>query len=188
MTAKAALSLKKRPVHLGKPNLRPEFHGDTSVGACDVPLKNVMLQAEEIDILLGDGTWNRLFKKTKNSGMNDYPEIADFVATSKLPFSFDGEFENSKITLHMGIDNEDKIEIGKCTIASIKYEPLSGGLVRVSLQAQGNPDPDQVAKMYKHMDHDIDAAVRLGKVKEDEDDGQDKLPLKDSEAKESTDE
>lgn len=181
MATKAALSLKKRPVTLGKMNTRTENDGDKKASAADIPLKNVMLQAEEVDVLLGEGTWNRLFKKVTNSGMRDYPELADFVSNSSQPFKFDGEFENSKVTLHMGIDNEDKVELTKCTISGITYEPISGGLVKMRCQAQGRPDPDQVARIYKHMDCAIDAAVRLGRVKEDdESEDQERLPLKDS--------
>lgn len=176
--AAAALNLKKRPAELGGHiSGRTEYHGDDPVGACDLALSELLLDETELDELLGAGSWNRLYKKTRNSGMNDFPEPADFVACSKLPFQLEKKFEESKVTLHMGIDNEDKLELVKCTITKIKYEPKSGGMTLVAIQVQCNADPEQVAKIYKHMDTKIDAAVRFGRLAKDKDDSQGELAI-----------
>jgi hypothetical protein len=173
------LSLKKRPAHLvGHFNGRAEKHGeDDSAFACDIALKDLLLNEEETDVLLGDGTWNRLFKKTRNSGMDGFPEPADFIANSKTPFVLEQRFEESRVTLFMGLDNEDKVEFAVCTVAKIKYEPQSGGLVLVSMQVQCNPDPEQIGNLSKHIDKDIDASVRFGRLAGGKDENQDELPL-----------
>ncbi len=178
-TQKVNLSLKKRPAELGGHiSGRTEYHGEDPIGACDIALSGLMLDRDEIDGLLGAGTHERLFKKVRNSGMNDFPEPADFVASTRLPFQLETKFEDSRVTLFMGIDNEDKVELAKCTLAKIKYEPKSGGLTLASLQVQCNADPEQVAKIYKHMDTKIDASVRFGRVAAEKDENQGDLPLK----------
>lgn len=174
----ASLSLKKRAAELGGHiSGRTEYHGDDPVGACDLLISGLLLDAEELDKLCGDGTWNRLYKKTRNSGMNDFPEPAEFIAATKLPLQLESKFEGARVTLYMGIDNEDKVELVKCTLAKIKYEPQSGGMTLLSLRAQCNAEPEQVAVLYQHMDSKISASVRFGKLVEDDDENQDELPL-----------
>jgi hypothetical protein len=43
---------------------------------------------------------------------------------------------------------------------------------------QSNADPEQVGRVYKHMDTHIDAAVRFGRIAKDENENQGDLPLK----------
>lgn len=173
-----ALSLKKRVAHLnGKLNVRTEYHGDEPVGACDLTLSGLALGDSEVDELLGEGTWNRLYAKKRNSGMSDFPELAEFVVSTTLPLHLDKNFEKSKVTLFMGIDNEDKVELVNCKLARIRYEPKSGGMTDVTVQVQCNADGEQLGKLYRHMDTTISASVRFGKLVEDEDDAQDELPM-----------
>jgi len=173
-----ALSLKKRHAELGGHiSGRTEYHGEEPVGACDLAISGLLLDSDELDTLCGAGTWNRLYRKTRNSGMNDFPEPAEFVAATKLPLQLESKFEGARVTLYMGLDDEDKVELVKCTLAKIKYEPQSGGMTLLSIQAQCNAEPEQVAVLYKHMDSKISASVRFGKLVEDKDENQDELPL-----------
>jgi hypothetical protein len=179
MATKATLSLRKRTAELGgQISGRTEYHGEDPVGACDLALAGLTLDTDECDALLGVGSWNRLYKKVRNSGMNDFPEPADFAANSKLPFQLETKFEDSRVTLHLGIADEDKVELVNCTLAKIKYKPTSGGMTIVSLQVQCNAEPEQVAKIYQHMDTHIDVAVRFGRIAAGKDENQGDLPLK----------
>jgi len=177
MATKQTLNLKKRACHMGGHiSGRTEYHGEDPVGACDLALTDLMLDDDEIDTLLGPGTWNRLFKKTRNGG-SDFAQPAEFVASSKMPIQCEQKFEGSKVTLYVGVDR--KVELVKCTLAKIRYEPKEGGLVLTSMQVQCNAEPSQVAAIYTHMDTQISAAVRFGTLVEDKDENQEELPLKD---------
>lgn len=170
------LNLKKRVCKFGGHiSGRTEYHGEDPVGACDLALSDLLLNEEEIDTLLGDGTWNRLFKKTRNSGMDGFPEPAEFCSNSKMPMQLEQKFEDSKVTLYGAAG--DKTELVKCTLAKVKYEPQSGGHVLVSLQVQCNATPEQVSTLYVFMDQNIEAGVRFGRLAEGKDENQIDAPL-----------
>jgi hypothetical protein len=166
MAAKAVLNLRKMPCVLAESvNCRTEIHGDDSVPACDFALKNLLLSRDDIDALLGEGSWERFYVKRMNSGMADYPELSEFVNRSKTPFAFAHKFEASRVALFLGLEDKELVFEG-CKLAKIRYEPLQGGQFSVSLQVQATPVDGEIATLFAHMNSDAHAKVRFGKLEE----------------------
>jgi hypothetical protein len=158
-------------------NSRTEHHGDEDVPACDIALKNLLLNREEIEALLGEGAWDRLYAKKRNSGMNDFPEIAPFIELTKTPFELTHKFEDSRVAIFLGMTDDNEVVLERCKLARIRYEPQNGGLTLVSLQVQATPLAEDMAKLFAHMNSDAHAKVRFGKVEDKKSDKQDELEL-----------
>jgi hypothetical protein len=179
------LTLDRRPGELGKSlNGRTEMHGDESVPACDVTLSGLLLAREEIDALLGRGSYSQIFTNRMNSGMST-PEPSDFVRKSKTPFELDGKFEDCRVVLYVGMDL-DELVLDPCDIAKIKYEPQVGGLTHVSVQVQCTPDSDIAAELFAHLDTEVECEVRFGKIAV-KDSKQRELPITTTDGKKDSD-
>lgn len=172
MTEKSALSIRRKlPCQIGKSlNGRTEHHGkDNDVHACDITLRNLMLEPEEVDALLGDGAAKALFVK---DGKFDKP--SEFVARSKTPFELEAKFKDSRVVLFLGMDQEE-VELDRCALARIKYDPQPGGLTAFSVQVQATPEAAAMANLFAHMNTDASCTIRFGKVEKN--DKQDELPM-----------
>lgn len=177
MTKKSVLTLGKKPCLLGKAlNGRTEHHGDDDVPACDIAIENLVLQLDDIEALLGEQEHQRFFKKTRNSGMDGFLEVADFVARTNTPFVLADKFAGSRVVLFLGL-GDDELALEDCRLAKIKYAPIAGGVFSVSLQVQTTPDAAAMAQLFANMNRQIHAKIRFGQIDKGKSDKQPELAL-----------
>lgn len=171
MAAASLLNLKRaRPCKLGGHiNVRTEKHGEENVPACDVTLAGVLLEQDELDTLLGDGTHKALFI-TKRDELSE-PRFKDFK-----PFALKHKFEKSRVAIEIdGVD--DELVFDDIKISRVRVAPQVGGLTAVDVSVQCTPSSDIIALLYDHMDVEVRAKIRFGRVSEKTNDKQDELAL-----------
>lgn len=170
------LSLSKRPCKLGNSmSTNTEKHGDEDVGAIDLALDGIMLNAPELDALLGNGAHKALYIcPPPNADEAPLPEVR--FAQFK-PFAFKGQFEKARVALELGMDGYE-LTLHECKVRSLKLTPNAGGLTTLSCSIRSTPDGDAVATLYDYLNGD--ASVTLSgaeKAKEKAKDRQTDLAL-----------
>jgi hypothetical protein len=150
--------ISKRPCKIGTSiNTRTEKHGDEDVPACDIPLVGIMLQAEELNALLGDQNAHKsLFAKAKGGAPQEplFRQLKPFVLRDR--------FEDGAVTLTLGL-NGDEIEFDDVTLARVTLEPRTGGLTELSVQVQCSPPVEDMARAIAFLNCDADAEIEFGK-------------------------
>jgi len=150
------MKLKKRPCKLGDSiNCRTEKHGDEPVPAFDIPVIDILLDAEELNELLGDEHADKALFNTR--GRTREPMFRQFN-----PFTLKDKFKESSVTLHLGLA-EKSIALKDVTLAKLKIEPLAGGLTNLSVQVQCHPKLNgEVELVMEFMGREIHAALEIG--------------------------
>jgi hypothetical protein len=162
-----ALSISKRPCQIGGHiNARTETHGDEDVGAIDVTLSKIMLEADELDELLGVGSAQRLFRMEAEPIEPAWRDVGVITIQRK--------YEKALVQLKL---DDEWLKLGGAKLGKIMLIPRTGGLTEMSLQTQCCPEAAQVEIMFKHMGKECDCSIRFGReaVKAKKD--QPELPL-----------
>lgn len=181
MAKRKVLNLKKRPCKIGLGiNTRTEKHGDDDVPACDIPLEGVMLEAKELDALLGDGAHKALFASA-GKGSVDEPRLRQLK-----PLKLKDKFEECAATIFVGMDDAGEVEIENAKLANITLEPQVGGLTAMSLKVQCTPPSDSLGRLFAFLNHDVDAKLSFGKKAEGKSDKQPELPIGDEATEDET--
>lgn len=171
------LKLNKRPCRLGGSiNTRTEKHGDEDAPACDIPVEGLMLDRDELEALLGKGSYVALFINRRNSGMSvaEPTDLAKRVKTLQMT----DKFIDSRAKLLLGIDGFEVLLEDELTVSKIKLEPQVGGLTACALTLQCCAEANAVARLYAQMGSEISAEIRIGKKDEGKNDKQKELALK----------
>jgi hypothetical protein len=171
MAATKAITISKRACKIGPSiNCRTEKHGDDEVPACDIPISGILLQTGEVNALVGPLFRESLFD-TRSQGKA--PAILHpGLAARKLTEKFEGA-----VTIVMG-PNQNDIELDKVTLAGLKFEPLEGGLVAMSLTVQTSKDvPKFVHKLIARQNTEIDVEISIGDKVERAKSKQTELPM-----------
>lgn len=165
-----AISLTKRPATISSSiNSRSEYHGDDLVPACDFSLSGMMLERPELDELLGEGAYVRLFDAGN-------PNLAEPAFRDIKAIVISRKYEGGSVTLVIGTD-ETKIKIGGAKLNKITLSPQTGGLTALSLQVQCNPDAATMATLFERMGMPCDASIRFGREQAKPVKPQPELPL-----------
>jgi hypothetical protein len=166
--------ITKRPCRIGSSiNTRTEKHGDEDVPACDIPLEAIMIDANELNILLGDtGAHKALFRKGKNGSETiqepAFRQLKSFVLKDK--------FEDANVLLTVGI-NGTEVELADVKLAKVTLAPQVGGLTELSLQVQATPDVEDIAEILQYLNGEEDVAIEFGKRAEKAASKQKDLPI-----------
>lgn len=173
MTEKSILSIQRKlPCSIGTHlNGRSQKN---STEACDLSVRELMLEPAELDALCGPGTHKALFTKSR-----EFAEPSEFVKRSKMPFELEGKFKNSRIVLFLGPE-EAEVELDDCTLAHVRLKPKAGGLTQVDVQVQATPDDESVAPLFRNMSKSAACKIRFGKLERKVVEDQDDLPLDDT--------
>mgnify|MGYP000858370668 FL=1 len=164
------LTLTTRPCKIGPSiNTRTEKHGDEDVTALDIPIESVMLDANELNVLLGEPhAHNALF----NGGTSPPEPLLRMIRALKLK----DKFEDCTVTLLLGL-NLERIELANVKLAKVELEPCVGGLTAASFAIQCAPRDLQFAPLLlSFMNHEADIELVLGK-RADASKAQPELPL-----------
>lgn len=107
------LTLTTRPCKIGPSiNTRTEKHGDEDVTALDIPIESVMLEANELNVLLGEPhAHNALF----NGGTSPPEPLLRMIRALKLK----DKFEDCTVTLLLGL-NLERIELANVKLAKVE--------------------------------------------------------------------
>lgn len=165
MAKKKHLILRKRPCSIGNSiNTRGEMHGEESVPGCDIPLSGLRLEEGELNALVGDeGAYDALFVRGKK-GELDTPRFKDCK-----PLQLMGKFDDCAVTFFVGADDDNEVAIGEAKLGRIVLEPELGGLTAMSVQVQGTPPVDDMARLIAFLNGDIEAKLTFGKKAEKSD-------------------
>jgi hypothetical protein len=152
------MHIETRPGKIGSSiNTRSEKHGDEDVPACDIPLAGIMLEAEELNALLGDPSAHKsLFEKPKNGAPVEprFQRLKAFVLRDK----FEGQ-----ATLSLGL-NATEVDLGDVTFARITLEPQCGGMTEMSLQVQCAPPVETMAQVIAFLNDHVDVELNFGEL------------------------
>ncbi|HLF10088.1 MAG TPA: hypothetical protein VJA26_02645 [Gammaproteobacteria bacterium] len=168
----ALLNLKRARVCKlgGHINVRSEKHGEDNVPACDVSITGVLLDRDEVDALLGEGSHEALYV-TNGKNTPPEPRFREFK-----PFALLHKFEKSRVALEIdGI--KDEVVFDDIKLARLRIEPKTGGLTALGFSVQCTPSSDIMAQLYDHLDREVKAKVRFGKLVERDDGKQKELGL-----------
>ncbi len=146
------LTLSMRIARIGSSvNTRTEKHGDDDVPACDIPIEGLLLEAGELDALLGEGAAKALFTKAAT------PEPR-FSMLKALALA--DKFEEACVILELA--DMSTVELA-CRIKGVKLEPQTGGLTLCDLQVQATPTAEDMADVFANLNGEIRAEIRFGK-------------------------
>lgn len=149
------MHLESRGCLLGRNiNTRTETHGDEDVPAIDIPIKKFALTEAELNEIAGDQYAYRALYDTSKSPVE--PIFKRFK-----PLAMMDKFEGSSATILVGLRRK-QLTFENCKIASIRLEPLTGGITSMSFTIQVNPDVDVMPHLMKAMNHGVEISLELG--------------------------
>lgn len=142
------LELKKKACHLGKSMaINTEHHGEDDVGAVDIQIDGIMLNAKEIDLLLGNEAHQALYIYPPPRA--DESTMPSVRFDNMLPLGLSQKFEKARVTLHVGME-PTKLVFADCKISSIKLEPKEGGLTQMKCGIRARPESEEVATLFDY--------------------------------------
>jgi len=169
MANNTTLELAERIAKIGGSiNTRSERHGDEDVPACDIPLVGFMLEADELDALIGKGAHKALYRDAK--GNNVEPRF-EHVTELAVDQKFVGNVSLDLESIDLELDDEN------VTLAKIRLEPQVGGLTAMSLQVQCTPSTDEIAQLVGSLNREVRAAITFGGRKQPKGKKQPELPM-----------
>ncbi len=162
------MKIKSRPCRIGASiNTRTEIHGEDPVPMMDVPLVNLLLDAAELDELLGPSSHVSLFA-------NITPPMPQWHEKLK-PLQLVGKWKKSKISLSLPVGSD--IDLAGVTFAKLKLEPQIGGLTALSLTVQMGV----MSVLLNYLDQPIVAQLELGEATAETTEDEPELPLEHTE-------
>lgn len=152
------LELEQKACHLAKSySINTEHHGSDDVGAIDIVFDGVMLNANEIDNLLGAGAHKALF---------EYPPPRKDESTMPrvrfphfLPLGLKHKFEKANVLLHVGMKPE-KLDFFECKISGLRLTPQEGGLISMRCSIRARPESEEVATLFTYRNTDATIWIR----------------------------
>ena len=175
------MNLKKRPCHIGNSmSTNTEKHGDEDVGAIDLALDGIVLNADELNSILGDGAHAALYVIPKANGSDNALPEARFPGIK--PIELKEHFEKARVELWVGFedDEQDRIGLSDAKVRRVKFTPGAGGLTSMSCSVRATPDDEVVSTLFNYLNHTASVAIRNGKWAESKSDKQKDLPLSES--------
>lgn len=170
MTNTTTLNLADRLCKIGSSiNVRTQKHGDEDVPACDIPIVGFLLEAAELDSLLGKGAHKALYRDGK--GGNAIEPRFEHVAELALDEKFVGTVSLDLANIELDLSAEN------VTLASIKLTPTTGGLTAMALQVQCTPSNDEIAQLAGSMNREVRASITFGGRKQPKGKKQRELPM-----------
>ena len=151
---------------------RGEEHGEETLPAKDIPLTLMISRGELGEILREPLAGESFFNETAG--------FAEPLYGGKIaPIKILGKFENSTVVITVGID-ETEIRLAKATLASLTFDPTTGGMSSLKLQVQYHPqDSDNVALLEKWLNHECKIEIEIGQLAKPKKEDQQQLPLGD---------
>lgn len=171
------LELEQKACHLAKSmSINTEHHGSDDVGAIDVTIAGIMLNAKELDNLIGNGAHKALY---------DYPPPRRDESTMPkvrfphfAPLSFTQKFEKATVLLKVGMKPEE-LEFIECKVSSVKLKPTEGGLTDMTCTIRARPESEEVAKLFDYRNTDATLWIRDAERVDDGSSNQQNMPLGD---------
>lgn len=166
------LTLPKRPAMIGaSANWRREKHGDENVSAMDIGIKNILLSAEELNLMLEDKFAHAALFNEKANGLHE-PNLKYFEA-----FIVKEKFEATLVSIEVGLKAQ-LIELENVKLKRVTLEPQTGGLTAMSILIQCHPDLEgNILQLLDRLDSDCAIEIHMGRVPAKAAKEQQSLPL-----------
>lgn len=147
------LSIDKRPCHIGNSfSSNTEHHGAEDVGAIDLPLDGIMLNAVDLEALLGPGAHKALYLYPDPNG-EDSP-LPEVRFPMLHPLKLKQEFEKATVAVTLGYDEQLTMTWQGCKIRGIVLTTQAGGLTKMKCSIRARPDPSDVAELFQDLNGD----------------------------------
>jgi len=166
-----SVALAARACKLGvSTNCRTEMRGEDGEPAVDFTITDFLLEKDELNQLFGALTWESLFN-TQRAG-----KAAQVLNDKWAPRAYTEKFKGS-VAIELG-PNQKPIELDDVKLASIRIEPLEGGLTKLTVQVQVAQDVDKfVSKLVARQGTEIEAEIGFGDTVQREKSKQKELPM-----------
>lgn len=139
------LSISDRPCHLSNAmSTNTEKHGNEDVPAIDLGIDGVILNAADLDSLLGLGA-HKAFYITPRS-----EELPKIRFPHLGPLKLEPKFENATVRLTVGIDG-DEIGLEGCKVSGLAITLAEGGLSSLAFKVRATPESDTVGDLFVHL-------------------------------------
>lgn len=167
------LTLGRRPAKIGTAiQSRRELHGETPVTALDIPLTDIMLDANELNAILREPHAHNVLFDESGVGMGGRIQQPVFKYINALSLS--DKIEGANVTIVHGVEAIE-LRLSAVKLAKIKLEPRVGGLTAMTCTVQCTPDLDDgIAGLLGKLDSVIDVEIDCGDFGKQQD-----LPLAD---------
>jgi|HubBroStandDraft_4_1064222.scaffolds.fasta_scaffold00159_30 hypothetical protein len=156
-------SFSKRNCIIGKLNPRTENHGDEVVNACDIVLKGVPFDREDVDKLCGKYVAAALYTEEGRGNSKVYKPMLPMFGELRLIHVY----YKSKAVIAFAM-NDTKIELKKIKIKDVIFECQDGGTTMVSVKLQGYPTDKEMGMLYAHQGHQESVTIYFGSTVDEE--------------------
>lgn len=149
------MDLNRRPCRIGTSiNTRREKHGEGNVTALDIPVREYMLDAAELNSLLQeDRAHGVLFNHAKGGSL-----IEPVFRTVKA-LRLKDKIEEVEVQIEWA--GSHVMLLAPCNLSKIALEPRVGGLTAASFAIQCTPKLDSlVAQLLEKLDGEVEVTVR----------------------------
>jgi len=153
-------NLHKHQTKIASLNLRAEKHGDDNVPTVDIKFETTVHSSalNEFDPQLRP----LLFRKAQIGDQESLLKEGDDLIGLRVPqikaLPWDEEFTGYKALIGEEREYGENLEL-VVDLSKFKFEPNEGGAVRVTFNATGHPEPDQVAELYELIQETVDLTL-----------------------------
>lgn len=138
--------------------------------AKSIKLTTSISRAELCSLLRREDAGDLFFQKNAQGIAS--PKLKGIVSS---PFSVDGEFSKSLVSLYVGIQLEE-IAISEAKLTKLHFDPLDGGRSALELSVQWQPNDQDYRKLEHWLGREVKIEIAFGTV-EDADQKQQQLPM-----------
>jgi hypothetical protein len=149
--------LSQRSAKIGNAiNTRAEMHGEESLTAVDIPLTDIMLDANELNALLREPYAHRaLFDQRRGV-------LCEPLFKHLKPLALADKIEGACISITHGVAAE-VLTLAAVKLAKIKLEPRVGGLTAMSCTVQALPELNaDMAHLLERLNAQVEVAIDGG--------------------------
>lgn len=126
------ISLIDKICRFGKISNNLELHGEEEVTAFQIPVEGVMLEAKELNAIVGD----KYFAGIVFNDKRGLKEPTDALRKFK-PLELADSYENATVIMTLTGDRE--LEFDECLLKNLTLEPQVGGLTALSIKLYLRP-------------------------------------------------
>jgi hypothetical protein len=154
------LELNNQKAKLNSINGRAEKHGDNKVLTAD--LKLTIKVSNDILSEFDPALKSALYKKADNP-QGELIKDASHLPALKFPdmgsISWGAEFKDYTCTISHGIGGRSDIKFNECPVDKFRFTPEDGGTVEVTFRVIVHPTPEEVGKLYSHLESDVEVTL-----------------------------
>jgi hypothetical protein len=152
--------LKNQNVKIQHINVRTEKIGPEKMLVADLKInvKETNDVLSEFDPLLKSALYER--DLARQGELIDDPNHLPNLKFPKMgSISWDSEFSDYDLTLHLGIGGKSDIKLADCKVDRFRFEPQDGGTVDLTFRATIKPLSAQIGRICDFLEKDVEITL-----------------------------